>query len=66
MVVAKVVSEVVKEHGLTIRGYTDFERMLAGEELDAVAVQVDPDKQVPLACRAMEAGCHVMMEVPVA
>jgi len=65
-VTAKVAADVEKAGGPAVRGYTDFERMLAGEELDAVAVQVDPDKQVPLACRAMEAGCHVMMEVPVA
>lgn len=62
---AKVVSDVEKGHGLKIRGYTDFEEMLSREQLDAVAVQVDADKQVPIACRAMESGCHVMMEVPV-
>jgi len=65
-VVKKVVSDVEQHHGLAVRGYTDFTKMLAMEELDAVAVQVDVDKQVPLACQAMEAGCHVMMEVPVA
>ena len=65
-VVAKVVADVEQNHGLAIRGYTDFTQMLATEELDAIAVQVDADKQVPLACQAMEAGCHVMMEVPVA
>lgn len=65
-VVAQVVSDVEKNHGLKIRGYTHFEEMLKTEALDAVAVQVDADKQVPIACLAMEAGCHVMMEVPVA
>jgi len=65
-VTAKVVADVEKSHGLAIRGYTDIEQMLASEELDAVAVQADVDRQVPLACRALEAGCHVMMEVPVA
>lgn len=65
-VVAKVVSDVERNHGLKIPGYTDFEEMLRKEPLDAVAVQVDADKQVPIACRAMEAGLHVMMEVPVA
>lgn len=65
-VVAKVLSDVKRDHGLTIGGYTDYEEMLRSEELDAVAVQVDADKQVPIACRAMESGCHVMMEVPVA
>jgi predicted dehydrogenase len=65
-VVAKVVADVEKNHGLKVRGYTDFEDMLKKEALDAVAVQVDADIQVPIACRALEAGCHVMMEVPVA
>lgn len=65
-VTATVVRNVQQAHGLTVRGYTDFEQMLASEELDAVAVQVDVDRQVPLACQALEAGCHVMMEVPVA
>jgi predicted dehydrogenase len=65
-VVKKVVSMVEQEHGLKIRGYTNYEEMLKKEELDAVAVQVDVDKQVPLACQAMESGRHVMMEVPVA
>lgn len=65
-VVARVVADVESNHGLKVRGYTDFEAMLAAGGLDAVAVQVDADRQVPLACRAMEAGCHVMMEVPVA
>lgn len=65
-VVSTVTADVERTHGLKVRGYTEFETMLGREQLDAVAVQVDADKQVPLACRAMEAGCHVMMEVPVA
>ena len=59
-------ADLRSRHGLDVPGYTDFDRMIAGEELDAVAVVIDPDKQVPLACRAMEAGLHVMMEVPTA
>jgi len=65
-VTAKVVADVEQACGLQVRGYTDFEEMLANEQLDAVAVQVDPNLQAPLACRAMEAGCHVMTEVPAA
>ena len=50
-------------HG-EVSGYTDFGEMLEQEELDAVVLLVDVDKQVPLACRAMERGLHVMCEVP--
>jgi predicted dehydrogenase len=38
--------------------------MLKTEELDAVAILIDPDKQVPLICRALESGIHAMAEVP--
>ena len=65
-IVDAVVAKVEREHGLLVPGYTDFDKMLATEDLDAVAVQIDPDKQIPLACRAMQAGCHVMVEVPTA
>lgn len=65
-ITATVVADIKASHGVTVRGYTDFDEMLASERLDAVAVQVDPNLQTPLACRAMEAGCHVMTEVPAA
>ena len=55
-----------REHGTTVRGYTDYSEMLAKEELDAVAVQVDVDRQPALICEGLEAGCHVMSEVPLA
>lgn len=48
-----------------VNGYTDYSEMLASEQLDAVCVQIDPDKQIPLAVQAMNSGCHVMIEVPV-
>ncbi len=53
-----------QDHNLDVRGYTDFDQMLKNEELDAVAILVDPDKQVPLICQALESGVHVMAEVP--
>ncbi len=62
--VERVKADLERDHELKVRGYTDFDEMLKQEELDAVAVQIDPDKQAPLACRAMEAGLHVMCEVP--
>jgi len=62
--VDKAVADLERDHEVKIRGYTSFDDLLAAEELDAVAIHVDADKQVPLACQAMEAGLHVMTEVP--
>jgi predicted dehydrogenase len=64
--VEKVKAEFKDEHGLDLRGYTDYDEMLAKEELDAVSVQIDADKQPALICQALDAGCHVMAEVPLA
>jgi predicted dehydrogenase len=65
-VTGTVISELQSKHNVRVRGYTDFDDMIKSEELDAVAILIDPDKQVPLACKAMESGLHVMMEVPAA
>lgn len=54
----------LKEEGVQVKGYTDFQEMLKGEKLDAVALQLDADKQIGIACQAMRAGLHVMAEVP--
>ncbi|NLX06683.1 MAG: Gfo/Idh/MocA family oxidoreductase [Phycisphaerae bacterium] len=60
----KVVAELREKHDLAVPGYLDFDQMLQSESLDAVVLQLDPDRQIPLACRAMNAGLHVMAEVP--
>lgn len=62
--VQAVTGNLVKEHALHIRGYTDYTEMLENEQLDAMCIQVDVDKQIDLACQALEAGLHVMTEVP--
>ena len=64
--VGKVTADLERDHGLKLPGYSEFDRMIDAEDLDAVAVHVDPDVQVPLVCQAMEAGLHVMCEVPAA
>jgi predicted dehydrogenase len=38
--------------------------MLQQEQLDAVMVLIDADKQAPVICDCLEAGLHVMAEVP--
>ncbi|MEU8520297.1 Gfo/Idh/MocA family oxidoreductase [Streptomyces sp. NPDC048577] len=46
------------------RAYDDVDALFAAS--DAVALALPPDVQAPLAVRAAEAGCHVLMDKPVA
>ncbi|SED52986.1 Gfo/Idh/MocA family protein [Streptomyces sp. TLI_105] len=46
------------------RAYEDVDALLAAS--DAVALALPPDVQAPLAVRAAEAGCHVLLDKPVA
>ncbi|MFE1233639.1 Gfo/Idh/MocA family protein [Streptomyces sp. NPDC058745] len=46
------------------RAYEDVDALLAAS--DAVALALPPDIQAPLAVRAAAAGCHVLMDKPVA
>lgn len=48
------------------RAYTDFETMLRQENPDVVHLCTPHDLHAPLACRAMEHGCHVLTEKPMA
>jgi predicted dehydrogenase len=47
-----------------VAGHTDLDRLLA--EVDAVAVAVPPDVQAELAVRAAAAGCHLLLDKPLA
>ncbi|NGO67478.1 Gfo/Idh/MocA family protein [Streptomyces boncukensis] len=49
---------------LGTRAYADADALLAA--CDAVAVALPPDVQAPLAVRAAEAGCHLLLDKPVA
>ena len=46
--------------------YTDWEQMLAKEELDLVHICTPHDLHEPQAIAAMEAGAHVLLEKPIA
>ncbi|MCT2593208.1 Gfo/Idh/MocA family oxidoreductase [Streptomyces sp. N2-109] len=46
------------------RAYEDVDLLLA--DCDAVAIALPPDVQAPLAVRAAEAGCHLLLDKPVA
>ncbi|WP_406140494.1 Gfo/Idh/MocA family protein [Streptomyces sp. NBC_01089] len=50
------------EHGTT--AYDDADALFAAS--DAVAVALPPDIQAPLAARAAAAGCHLLLDKPVA
>jgi len=46
--------------------YTDFGRMLSEQRLDVIHVTTPPQSHLPLAKKAAEAGCHVLVEKPLA
>ncbi|MFR9674906.1 Gfo/Idh/MocA family protein [Streptomyces sp. TR06-5] len=46
------------------RRYDEVDALL--DDCDAVAVALPPDVQAPLAVRAAEAGCHLLLDKPVA
>lgn len=48
------------------RGYTDFRKMLADESLDAVVVVTPDHLHTEITCLALEAGCDVLVEKPLA
>ncbi len=46
--------------------YTDLDNLLAKERVDVLHVATPPDSHLVLATKAMQAGCHVFLEKPVA
>ncbi|MFJ9422182.1 Gfo/Idh/MocA family protein [Streptomyces sp. NPDC101249] len=54
--------ELAERHGT--RAYTDVDALLA--DVDAVAVALPPSVQADLAVRAARAGCHLLLDKPVA
>ncbi len=46
--------------------YTDYEKMLAEANLDAVTIGLPNALHAPAALAAIEAGCHVLVEKPMA
>lgn len=60
-----VAAKVARQFG--IRGiYSDYNEMLSNEELDVVHVCTSINTHAEIAIKAMEAGCHVLMEKPMA
>jgi len=46
------------------RYYTDFSEMLAREDVDILDICTPPQTHLDLSIRAMEAGCHILVEKP--
>lgn len=46
--------------------YTDFDEMIKNENLDMVVIALPTDLHADLSIRAMDAGCHVLCEKPMA
>ncbi|WP_051251146.1 Gfo/Idh/MocA family protein [Paenibacillus harenae] len=58
-------SEVSDQYKIS-KTYTDFNKMLKEEELDAISLAVPNHMHMPLAIRAIETGVHVLCEKPMA
>ncbi|CAM5642503.1 Putative dehydrogenase OS=Streptomyces violarus OX=67380 GN=FHS41_000288 PE=4 SV=1 [Streptomyces violarus] len=54
--------ELAERHG--VRAYDDVDELFA--DVDAVAVALPPDVQAGLAARAARAGCHLLLDKPLA
>jgi predicted dehydrogenase len=57
--------EVGDKHQVQKR-YADFSEMLAREKLDAVSIALPNKLHCPMTIQAIEAGCHVLCEKPMA
>ncbi len=55
-------AELAAQHG--VRAYDDLDALLA--DVDAVAVALPPGVQAELAVRAARAGCHLLLDKPLA
>jgi predicted dehydrogenase len=55
-----------EQMGMTPAVYSDFRRMLGRETLDAVLIATDHRQHHTLTIPCLEAGCHVMVEKPIA
>ncbi len=55
-----------QEFGTDYPGFSDFHEALAATQPDAVSISTYPDTHAPFATAALEAGCHVFIEKPLA
>lgn len=57
--------ETAKKYHIS-KAYSDVSEMLSKEKLDIVDICVPPQIHAPIAIEAIENGCHVIMEKPMA
>lgn len=57
--------QTAARHGIP-GAYAGLTEMLAGEKLDIVDICVPPQIHAPIALEALNAGCHILMEKPMA
>ncbi len=50
----------------TVRRYTDYREMLEKESLDLVSIATESGKHAAIALQGIAAGCHVIVEKPIA
>ena len=66
-IVPERAEKAAKEYGVEgAKVYADYNEMLAKEKLDVVHVLTPNAAHAPVSIAAMEAGCHVMCEKPMA
>jgi UDP-N-acetylglucosamine 3-dehydrogenase len=66
--VADLDAEVAKRaaHIYGVRDYTDYRKMLRHEELDVVSIAVPTQIHRETALAALQQGCHILVEKPIA
>jgi UDP-N-acetylglucosamine 3-dehydrogenase len=57
---------IAERYSLAAKSYADYKVMLKEEELDAVSVCLPNYLHCPVTCDALRAGCHVLVEKPMA
>lgn len=60
-----VAKEIARKYNIP-KTYRDLSDMLLGESLDIVDICTPPQTHAPLAIEALEHGCHVLLEKPMA
>jgi UDP-N-acetylglucosamine 3-dehydrogenase len=61
----KLAKEAAREYGIP-KTYQSLSQMLSAEKLDIVDICTPPQIHAPLAIEALEHGCHILLEKPMA
>lgn len=61
---SKIILQLIKKYLKGVKTYTDYDKLFAGEKLDAVIICTPPSLHYPIAKTAGEKGIHVFSEKP--